>query len=94
MGPAPHTRAGASDGGQPGGLSDPPRFKIEAKLEYREDMESWIEVVAQRATVDRHHKGICSSLALIVIQSLPKSQQELVNSAVARGEIIKKHPSF
>lgn len=94
MGPASHLRAGASDGGQYGSLSDPPRFKIESKLEYREDMESWIEVVAQRATVDRHYKGICSSLALLVIQSLPKSQQELVNSAVARGEIIKKHPSF
>ena len=87
-------RTGASDGGPSGSLSDPPRFKIESKLEYREDMESWIEVVAQRATVDRHYKGICSSLALLVIQSLPKSQQELVNSAVARGEIIKKHPSF
>lgn len=52
MGPAHHVRAGVSDGGQSWSLCNLPQFKIEDKLEYREGMESWIEVVAQRATVD------------------------------------------
>ena len=73
---------------------DPPVFSLENKLEYRENMETWIELVAQRATVDKTFKGICSALALTVIASLPKSQQEVVNAAIARGEIVKKHPSF
>ena len=73
---------------------EPPVFSLENKLEYRENMETWIELVAQRATVDKTFKGICSGLALTVIGSLPKSQQEVVNAAIARGEIVKKHPSF
>lgn len=83
MGPAPQDRAGASAATRQGSLSDPPLFKIEAKLEYREEMESWIEVVAQRATVDRHYKGICSSLALIVIRSQYKFTTKTLESKVS-----------
>lgn len=73
---------------------EPPVFSLENKLEYREKMEQWIELVAQRATVDKTFKGICSSLGLIVMGSLPKSQQQVINAAISRGEIVKKHPSF
>lgn len=30
-------------------IFDPPLFSLEKKLEYREKMEAWIELVAQRA---------------------------------------------
>lgn len=73
---------------------EPPVFVLENKLEWREEMESWIELVAQRATVDKTFKGICSSLALLVMGSLPKSQQQVITGAMSRGEIVKKHPSF
>jgi hypothetical protein len=76
-----------SNGG--GGLSlEPPVFNIAEKLEYRNGVQRWANLVATLALAgNKEAKAVSAALTESLIASLPDKQQSLVKASVASGDI-------
>ena len=73
----------------------PPKFSLNNKLQFREDVQRWLALTATLARAGhKDARTTCVTLAETLIATLPHEQRELVRASISNGEIRMTKTSF